>query len=315
MESPAKGTFDPILDVQDVRKRYGKYVALDNISLAIKKGAHLLVLGPNGAGKTTLIKSIMGLVNFEGRITIGGIDVKRDPRGAKELMGYVPQNYAFYEGLTVYDHARLSTRLKDVGPEEIQEKLEAVNLWHKKKSRVRALSHGMKQRLGIALAMIGDPPLLLLDEPTSNVDLRGQLEFQALLQELLKQGKTMLTTTHLTGLGELATDILIIDKGKIIAKGRASELLSSLRVTDTLYLRVSEGDSKKVVEFASGLGATGFTARGEWITASVPTMVKLDLVKKLMASSYAIEDMLIERSGIESEYLKLIGAAAPEPRN
>src|SRR5450759_554156 len=119
MERPAKGTVDPSLDVQDVRKRYGKYVALDNISLAIKKGAHLLVLGPNGAGKTTLIKSIMGLVNFEGRITIGGIDVKRDPRGAKELMGYVPQNYAFYEGLTVYDHARLSTRLKDVGPEEI----------------------------------------------------------------------------------------------------------------------------------------------------------------------------------------------------
>ena len=163
----------PIVSIQNVEKRYGKFTALYKLSLDIKPGAHLLILGPNGAGKTTLIKSIMGILNFKGKVLIDGIDVNKDPRGAKKVIGYVPQNYAFYESLTLYDHAVLTTRLKNLGPEQIEEKLRLVNLWDARKRRVRACSDGMKQRLGIALALIGNPKLLLLDEPTSNVDLRG----------------------------------------------------------------------------------------------------------------------------------------------
>ena len=203
-----------MVQIKDVEKKYGKFTALYKLSLDIKPGSHLLILGPNGAGKTTLIKSMMGILNFNGTIKIGGIDVNKDPRGAKKMIGYVPQNYAFYEGLTIYDHAVLSTRLKNLGTEQIEEKLKLVNLWEARKRRVRACSDGMKQRLGIALAMIGNPKLLLLDEPTSNVDLRGQLEFQKLLRSLLSQGKTMITTSHLTGLGELATEVMVLDHGK-----------------------------------------------------------------------------------------------------
>src|SRR2546422_9844078 len=118
-----------VLRVENVRKRYGKFVALERVSFDIKKGNHLLVLGANGAGKTTLIKCIMDLVSFEGEIGVEGTSVRREPRQAKSLIGYVPQNYAFYESLSVFDHARLSARLKQVKGGQMEEKLREVDLW------------------------------------------------------------------------------------------------------------------------------------------------------------------------------------------
>lgn len=295
------------MSIQNVEKRYGKFTALYKLNLDIKPGAHVLILGPNGAGKSTLIKCIMGILNFKGSVKINGIDVDKDPRGAKKMIGYVPQNYAFYESLTIYDHAVLTTRLKNIGgTEQIEEKLRLVNLWDARKRRVRACSDGMKQRLGIALALIGNPKLLLLDEPTSNVDLRGQLEFQRLLRALLKQGKTMITTSHLTGLGELATEVMVLDRGKVVTKGSPEELMSRLSVNDTIFVRIREADVPGVTKLAGDLGAFDFEADGEWLRATVPSKLKLAVVKGLMNSPYAMTDMLVERSQIESEYLKLL---------
>jgi len=289
-----------------VEKKYGKFTALYKLNLEIKTGAHLLILGPNGAGKTTLIKSMMGILNFSGRITIDGIDVNKDPRGAKKVIGYVPQNYAFYESLTIYDHAKLTTRLKNLGTDQIEEKLRLVNLWDARTRRVRACSDGMKQRLGIALALIGNPKILFLDEPTSNIDLRGQLEFQKLLRSLLAQGKTMITTSHLTGLGELASEVMVIDHGRVIIRGTPEELLSRLSVNDTIFVRVRGADADSVTKLATDLGCFDFEVQGEWLRASVPSKIKLGVLKGLMNSPYAISDMLIERSEIESEYVKLL---------
>lgn len=301
----------PIVKIENVEKKYGKFTALHKLSLDIKPGSHLLILWPNGAGKTTLIKSMMGILNFSGKITINGIDVQKDPRGAKRNIGYVPQNYAFYEALTIYDHAVLTTRLKNLGTEQIEEKLRLVNLWDTRKRRVRACSDGMKQRLGIALAMIGNPKLLLLDEPTSNVDLRGQLEFQKLLRSLIAQGKTMITTSHLTGLGELATEVMVIDHGRVITRGPPEELLGRLSVNDTLYIRVRSADADNVTRLTRDLGAVDFEFEGDWLRASVPSKLKLGVLKALLSSGIAISDLLVERSEIESEYVKLISASAP----
>ena len=303
----------PIVDIEDVEKKYGKFTALYKLTLQIKPGAHLLILGPNGAGKTTLIKSIMGILNFKGRISVGGVDVNKDPRRAKKIIGYVPQNYAFYEALSLYDHAVLTTRLKNLGTEQIEEKLRLVNLWDARKRKVRACSDGMKQRLGIALALIGNPKLLILDEPTSNIDLRGQLEFQRLLRALLAEGKTMITTSHLTGLGELATEVMVIDHGRVVTKGPPEELMSRLSVNDTLFVRVRGADSDMVTRLAKDLGAFDFSVDGEWLRASVPSKMKLRVVRGILNSNYAISDLLVERSEIESEYVKLLVAGTPAP--
>ncbi len=300
----------PIVRIEKVKKKYGKFTALHELSLDIKPRSHLLILGPNGAGKTTLIKSMMGILNFSGRITIGGIDVTKDPRRAKTIIGYVPQNYAFYEALTLYDHAKLTTRLKNLGTDQIEEKLRLVNLWDKRDRRVRACSDGMKQRLGIALAMIGNPKLLLLDEPTSNIDLRGQLEFQKLLRSLLAQGKTMITTSHLTGLGELASEVIVMDHGRVITRGPPEELLGRLSVNDTLYIRVHGADAESVTKLIRDLGAIDSEMEGEWLRASVPSKLKLGVLKGLLNSGIAFSDLLVERSEIESEYVKLISSGA-----
>jgi len=205
--------------------------------------------------------------------------------------------------------------LKNLGPEQIEEKLRLVNLWDARKRRVRACSDGMKQRLGIALALIGNPKLLLLDEPTSNVDLRGQLEFQRLLRALLKQGKTMITTSHLTGLGELATEIMVLDRGRVVTRGSPDELMSRLSVNDTLFMRVRESDVAGVTKLATELGAFDFEADGDWLRATVPSKIKLGVVKGLMNGPYSLADILIERSEIESEYVKLLQAGSVGSRD
>ncbi len=304
-----------MVKIENVEKRYGKFTALYPLTMDIKRGSHLLILGPNGAGKTTLIKSMMGILNFKGRIEINGIDVNKDPRGAKRNIGYVPQNYAFYEGLTIYDHSVLSTRLKNLGTEQIEEKLKLVNLWEARKRRVRACSDGMKQRLGIALAMIGNPKLLLLDEPTSNIDLRGQLEFQKLLRSLLAAGKTMITTSHLTGLGELASEVMVIDHGRVITRGPPEELLTRLAVNDTIYVRVKGADAESVSNLLKSQGAVDFDLQGEWLRAAVPSTTKLGVLKNLLNSSFDITDLLVERSEIESEYVKLLAAGGAPGSN
>lgn len=296
-----------ILKADGVSKRYGKFRALDDVSLDLARGNHLLILGPNGAGKTTLIRCIMDLISFKGSISVDGMNVKEYSSAAKAHIGYVPQNYAFYEGISVYDHAILSTRLKKVEKVEAEEKLKYVDLWRVKDKKVRTLSDGMKQRLGIALAMIADPPLLLLDEPTSNVDLRGQLEFNTLLKNLMKAGKSLLTTTHLTGLGELASQVVILDRGKIIAKGEPEVLLKNMGVNDTLYMRVSQEEARaQVRKLLESAGANEINAEEEWLTAAVPSSVKLGLIKQVMDSGIPLDDLLVERSKIESEYVKLI---------
>ena len=298
---------DVLVSVENVSKHYGKFSALEKVSFEMHPGEHMLVLGPNGAGKTTLIKCMMDVINFEGRVTIGGVDVKHNPSKAKANLGYVPQNYAFYEGISVLDHAILSTRLKGVSKSEAEDKLKQVNLWDARKKKVRALSDGMKQRLGIALALIADPKILLLDEPTSNVDLRGQLEFMGLLQELIKSGKTLVTTTHLTGLGEIATEVMILNRGKIVTKGSPSELLTNLGVNDTIYARVDPSDAPHVIELAKKMGALDISSRDEWMTISVPTKSKLEIVRSLLTDGGKVKDLFVERSKIESEYFKLLG--------
>jgi ABC-type multidrug transport system ATPase subunit len=277
------------------------------LSINLARGSHLLLLGPNGAGKTTLIKCILGLAGFQGDIRVKGIRVKENSTLTKKLIGYVPQNYAFYENISVLDQAKMSCRLKDVAVIQAKEKLEMVGLWDVHDRKIRALSDGMKQRLGIGLALIGDPELLILDEPTSNIDLRGQLDFQDLIQRLLKMGKSFLTATHLTGLGELASEVLVIDKGHQIAMGDPSKLMQKVNVADTLYLRVDNGQVDEIAKLIKTFVSDEIHAKGSWLTVAIPNTLKLKLLKSLIDSGLQIDDLMIERTSIESEYLRLLG--------
>jgi len=308
-----RGSGDFVLDVNHVTKTYGrfkKFTVLQDLSLQVERGRHLLILGPNGAGKTTLLKCILGLASFAGMIIVNGIDAKRESTEVKKGIGYMPQNYAFYENLSVYQQARMSQKLKHCKDEETNQMLRTVDLWNVRDRKVRALSDGMRQRLGIALAMLGDPPFLILDEPTSNIDLRGQLEFQDILLRLREEGKTMITTTHLTGLGELATEVMVLDRGRRIAYGSPEELLGRFNVSDTLYLRVSEAHRADLKKFVGERLGAEVTSKGRWLTVPISNAVKLEALKDLLLSGIKIEDLMLERTSIESEYLKLLDGGA-----
>src|SRR6266571_12106 len=307
MQSHAENESDVMLKAENVTKKYGKIAALEDVSINLKRGRHLLVLGPNGAGKTTLVKCILGLARFNGSIYVAGLSVKKASTEVKRLVGYVPQNYAFYENISVNEQAKMSCHLKRVGISQAEEKLNIVDLWRVRNKKIRALSDGMKQRLGIALALIGNPPFLILDEPTTNVDLKGQIEFQGLLTKLLEGGITLLTATHLTGLGELANEILVLDGGHQIAFGEPSALLNKVNIADTLYVKVKKDRIKGVTDLIESLVTNSLAVNGEWVTVSVPTNLKLRLLRSLIEDADSVQDVVVERTRIESEYLKLLG--------
>ena len=140
-----------MLHVEGVSKVYGKKAALDKVNLDVPVGVHMLLLGPNGAGKTTLIKCVMNLIRYKGKIEVDGIDTKKKSKAARSKIGYVPQSYALYDNISVMEHAKLTAKLKGVGTSEIDQILTTVGMFESKKKKVRELSSGMRQRVGIAL--------------------------------------------------------------------------------------------------------------------------------------------------------------------
>ncbi len=281
-------------------------MAVENVSFEVEKGSTVLLLGPNGAGKTTIIKCVMGLINFEGIIQVDGLDAGTQGKAVRSRIGYLPQNLSFYETLTIAQQAEFLASLKGVGNGAIREKLETVNLWQFKDRRVRSLSSGMRQRLAIAFALLSDPPLLIFDEPVSNVDLRGQLEFQTLLEQFSKQGKTSLITTHILGLDKYAQMAVVMDQGKVIARGPPDVLLEEIEARDTVYLKVANRDIERATTTLNGGGATSVKTKGEWLIFSAAPAVKAELIRSLVEAGIRINDVIIEPATIEAQYIKFL---------
>jgi len=294
-----------LLSVKNLTKDYGKFRALDHVSFSVEKGHATLLIGPNGAGKTTIVKSILGLLEYQGEILVDGKDVYHDGGKSHAKVGYVPQALMFGYNTSISEQALYIASLKGASEESAREAVRRANLWDIRKRKVNALSHGMRQKLGISLAMINDPPLLIFDEPINNVDLQGQLEFRKTVQDLAKQGKTLLISTHLSGLSELVGSAIVLHKGKVIAQGTPHELLFKMNAADTLYLRVSEGDSSKALQIVNSHGKI-ISQNEEWIVFSLPPGMKGSVLEQLIGAGVKVKDLIIEPSTIESRYVRLL---------
>jgi len=297
--------------VEHLSKDFGRVRALDDVSFEVKDKSRCLLLGANGAGKTTIIKSIMGLLNFEGRILVDGLDAVREGERVRRIIGYVPQAFTLYEHLSVIDEARLVARLKGFLGDSIQSNLELMNLWDLRSRPVGSLSHGMRQRLAIALALLNNPPLLIFDEPLSSIDLKGTLEFQAELQRLADAGKTLLIATHLAGLGELVSQAIILDRGRVVAQGNMENIISKLNRKNKMYIKVPNPDIDHAIETLKMLNFE-VVRKGVWIFVAVEPMSKLRAINAIQQKGYQIEDMIVEPTLVESEYLSLVGGSTPE---
>jgi ABC-2 type transport system ATP-binding protein len=212
-----------MLEAVNLRKTFGTLVAVDDVSLTLENGRILALLGPNGAGKTTTVSMIATIVRPDrGEIRIDGTPLSGDTDPAKRKLGIVPQDLALYEELSARDNLRFFGSLYSLGGAELDravaEALETVGLMDRARDRVKVFSGGMKRRLNLAAGLLHNPAILLLDEPTVGVDPQSRNAIFDNLEQLKKQGKALLYTTHYMEEAErLADRIVVIDHGKVIA--------------------------------------------------------------------------------------------------
>ena len=209
---------------RNVTVRLGNARVLEGVDLDVAAGETVALVGSNGAGKTTFFRAALGLVPCSGSIAVDGIDLSRDPIAAKSRIGYVPQVPAFCEE-TAYGALAFVAALRDVPASSIDPLLVRVGLAAQRRALVRTLSTGMKQRLSLAAALVGDPSVLFLDEPTASLDLAGQSELVALVRAQKEAGRTILMTSHRAEeVRALADRVIVLDAGRVVANGVVDEV-------------------------------------------------------------------------------------------
>ncbi|MCC6003446.1 MAG: ABC transporter ATP-binding protein [Thermofilum sp.] len=216
--------------VKIYRDRGGETVALDGVDMKVPRGVLFGLFGPNGSGKSTLISILIGLtLPTKGTARVLGFDSVRESIEIRKRVGVLPENFGFYEHMSAYENLEYLAMLDGIPESEIKSRimsvLEVVGLRDKASARVAGFSRGMVQRLAIAQALLKDPELLILDEPTIGLDPSGSEVFRGVLRDLVKQGRTVLVSTHLLReLGYLCTHAALIRQGKIIAQGHIDDL-------------------------------------------------------------------------------------------
>lgn len=221
------------LVIRNLSKTYSNGVkALDNVSLTISKGMFGL-LGPNGAGKSTLMRTIATLQEADsGSIMLGDLDVMKDKMELRKQLGYLPQEFGVYPKISAYDmldHIAILKGIKDNRKSMVEELLKRVNLWDVRKKALGGFSGGMKQRFGIAQALIGDPRLIIVDEPTAGLDPGERNRFYNLLSEIGEQVIVILSTHIVEDVKELCSQMAIIDKGRLLFSGSPANALQEIR--------------------------------------------------------------------------------------
>jgi ABC-2 type transport system ATP-binding protein len=244
---------EPVITVRNLEKTYGELRAVDGISFDVQKGEVFAFLGPNGAGKTTTVEIIETIrTQTSGEVRILGMDVKRDKSGIVPRIGVLPQQFSSFDRITVEETVQYYARLFGMKDVDVGGLIRLVNLEDKRKEQYKNLSGGLKQRLGIAIALVNDPEIVFLDEPTTGLDPRARHEVWEVLEGLKKQGKTIFLTTHYMEEAELLADNLaIISKGKIIETGSPDRVVQKNAKYQVLTLK---GVDEAAFKLIAGMG-------------------------------------------------------------
>jgi ABC-2 type transport system ATP-binding protein len=273
----------PAVWCSGLRKRYGRQMAVDDVSLTVGRGEVMGLLGPNGAGKTTVIKILLGLVRPDAGDALLLGRPARDPH-ARAGVGYLPEHFRYQPWLSAAEVLALHVRLTGVAVplEEQRECLAVVGLADRAADRVGGFSKGMQQRLGLAVALLARPALVILDEPTSALDPIGRADVRDLLLALKARGVAVLLNSHLIGEVERVCDrVVILDKGRVAASGTLAELLGRREVR----LRL-DGVSPAAEQLLAAAGP--LTRDGDWFTVALPADEDATTVPGLVADLAAL---------------------------
>ncbi len=252
-----------VVETKALTKRYGEFTALDSLSISVDAGQILGFIGPNGAGKTTTIRILVGLLRpTEGSATIAGVDCVRDARKLKRLVGYMPDIFGSYDNMRVTEYLDFFGAAYAIGRRQrvkrIAEVLETTGATYMKDLYVESLSHGMKQRIGIARTLLHDPQVLILDEPANGLDPQARIDMRGLLLQLAEMGKTLIVTSHiLPELSRICDTVAIITHGKLRAFGTQAEIMRQITQRRTFEVQLVESEQLEGAEslIADSLGA------------------------------------------------------------
>jgi ABC-2 type transport system ATP-binding protein len=294
-------------------KRFGARVAVDGVSLRVNAGEILGLLGPNGAGKSTTIGIITGLVAPDaGAVSVGGVTLAQDNAGFKRRIGLVPQDLALYESLGALANLQLFGALYGVSGAQLRERAQAalqlVGLSDRAGDKPETFSGGMKRRLNIAAALVHDPDVLLLDEPTAGVDPQSRNAIFENLEELKRRGKAIVYTTHyMEEVERLADHITIIDHGQVVASGTLAALLQRLPGAQNLEFEVEGALSLPVITGVPGVRRATLTGPKLRVVADDMAAVAPPVLQALAAAGVKVQRMGSDRATLEDVFLTLTG--------
>ncbi len=303
-----------VINIENVQKAYGAHLVLEDVCLTVPEGSRLALIGHNGAGKTTLMKLILGLTRpTSGRIEVLGVDPASAGKSFRKQLGFLPENVAFHDELTGGDTLRLYARLKGRSPAECPPLLERVGLSSAIDQRVKTYSKGMRQRLGLAQALLGSPRLLLLDEPTTGLDPVLRQEFFQIVRELARAGTTVILSSHILTELEAGTDLAaIMRQGRLVAFGSLDQLRREAGLPTKIHVR---GDADTIAQRLNGSFVKSVDAGRGSIEIDCPLADKMTLLRKLADLDEACVDIEIRAPSLDDLYLHYGGRAIAAGRD
>lgn len=305
-----------IVEVNNISKKFDDKIVLDNISFSVDQGDFFGLIGPNGAGKSTLINIMTGLLDANsGTMTIGGFDVKKQSIKSKEFIGLVPQELALMETITAYDNLEFFGTLYGLKGKNLKEKIDhafhLTGLEEKRKEKVKKFSGGMKRRLNLAAAIMHDPKILILDEPTVGIDPQSRNHIFEFLQKTNKENNTTIiyTSHYMQEVEFLCNNIFIIDEGKEIAYGSKKSVKAMISNNNKVVLKVENVNDQLIYSIGEIPGVISTENIHDEINLLVDSHIfKLEPVLKILESNgSSIKSINVNEPDLEEVFLALTG--------
>jgi ABC-2 type transport system ATP-binding protein len=302
-----------LLEVAHLRKTFGSIVAVENISFTVEKGEVFTIIGPNGAGKTTTLEMVEGLQKpDQGEIRINGMNWAQHSEQMKQIIGVQPQSSALFDLLTVYENLDVFASFYNKS-RSIPEIIELINLTDHRNKRVNSLSGGQKQRLAVGLALVNDPELLFLDEPTTGLDPQARRNLWDIVLRLKDMGKTTILTTHyMEEADKLSDRVCIVDQGKVIAIDTPKKLIDQLSQEREVQLTLSAGPSaahslKMVIETHPATTKVRVEENKLYFTTFRPEETLYQVFKYTTEHNLEVEQIRLQDMSLEDVFIAFTG--------
>lgn len=297
---------DSVIQLDHLTKRFGQRLAVDAVSLEVRRGEVFGFLGPNGAGKTTTIGMLLGLIRpTSGRAILLGHDIQREPEAALRRVGAMLETPAFYPYLSGRNNLRVLAAAAGLPATRIDAVLQTVEMEQRARDRFRTYSQGMKQRLALAAALLGAPEVIILDEPTNGLDPAGTVEIRQLIRTLAEQGQTIFLCSHqLHEVEQVCQRVAILKQGRVLALGPVAELLKQGQGVQVRVL----GDSTPALELLRTVPwIGGVKQEGDLLLVDVPSSRAPEVNALLASQSIPVAEIRARTESLEAFFLEVTG--------